>query len=590
MDGLVLRPPSVAWRRDQRKVLICGLLFFLFVSNSGRMNAAIEIQKMSSLAIHPTRPTVITFTGRDFVGTDKQFAKLWVSFPAEIRLMPDAVGSSSKLTFEITPQKIPVGLQSARLFTDREFSNPMLMVVDSIESTAFDLPANSGNLPPFVFPFGVSLETKDRESVKIPVDLRQGKRVVVEAVADRLGIDVDLVIRLLDGDGRVIARHDDHPFTGADPLFSFTPHDDGLHYLVCHDVQYRGGRPFRLRVAEESIQSVVYPSVVGGEKPVLLHINDPVNSRKRGRVSRQLVPSRRDSGNDLLDMAGLNHGFACMMRTAWPLYTEPVHVAGGGKLVVGATVAPSVSAPAVICGYIDVAGRVDQWLIHARKGEKIVFRSLADAIRTPAIPKVKVLNSGGGLIGSFHWASNRQGEFTVAFPEDGHYRLQVEEGFGRGGFEFQYCLELSEPKPSSKISLSARPNNRKDLEFSVGVSGGTVSIPIKFQQQEPEKNLQWRVYSRAKIACKVVGFQWNKDKKNEGTLEVLLPENVTELRLLPLKMVALSNADQRSSEVNVDLLASVPVKLSRLPSLPGHVTDYFPLIVKPKIKLPENKK
>ena len=88
----------------------------------------------------------------------------------------------------------------------------------------------------------------------------------------------------------------------------------------------------------------------------------------------------------------------------------------------------------------------------------------------------------------------------------------------------------------------------------------------------------------------MVGFQWNKDKKNEGTLEVLLPENVTELRLLPLKMVALSNADQRSSEVNVDLLASVPVKLSRLPSLPGHVTDYFPLIVKPKIKLPENKK
>ncbi|MDG2468248.1 MAG: hypothetical protein P8M80_03140, partial [Pirellulaceae bacterium] len=423
MDGLVLTPPSVAWRRQQRKALVCGILFLLSVSLSGRINAAIEIQKMGSLAIHPTRPTVITFTGRDFVGTDKQFAKLWVSFPAEIRLMPDADQSSSKLTFEITPRNTPLGLQSARLFTDREFSNPMLMVVDALESPALESPAVSGNLPPFAFPFGVNLETKDRESVKIPVDLRQGKRVIVEVVADRLGVDVDLVIRLLDANGRVIARHDDHPFTGADPLFSFTPHDDGLHYLVCHDVQYRGGRPFRLRVAEESIQSVVYPSVVAGEKAVLLHIKDPVNSRKMGLVSRQLVPSRRDSGNDHLDMAGLNHGFACMMRTGWPLYTEPVRVAEGDKLVVGATVTPRISAPAVICGYIDIAGQIDQWLIHARKGEKIVFRSLADAIRTPAIPKVKVLNSGGGLIGSFHWASNRQGEFTVAFPEDGHYRL-----------------------------------------------------------------------------------------------------------------------------------------------------------------------
>jgi len=115
---------------------------------------------------------------------------------------------------------------------------------------------------------------------------RAGDGFVAEVRARRLGSPLDSVLRLVDENGRELARNDDHDDPGAgltthqaDSLLWVTLPWDGSYYLHLTDAQHQGGEPYayRLRVGppRPDFELRVVPSSInvraGATVPITVH-------------------------------------------------------------------------------------------------------------------------------------------------------------------------------------------------------------------------------------------------------------------------------------------------------------------------------
>ena len=94
---------------------------------------------------------------------------------------------------------------------------------------------------------------------------KAGERRVFEVEARRCGSAIDPVLRILDGNGKQLARSDDAPGAGLDARIDFTFPREGNYYVEVHDARFsrQAQNFYRLKIGNYAYADGIFP--LGGQ-------------------------------------------------------------------------------------------------------------------------------------------------------------------------------------------------------------------------------------------------------------------------------------------------------------------------------------
>ncbi len=194
--------------------------------------------------------------------------------------------------------------------------------------------------------------------------------------------EFDLKVRLLDSDGKEIARNDDSALHVQDPIVSAIMKNDGDYFVEIKQRLFSsGGAPYLAHIGTNSRALAVFPP--GGPAGKPLHatlLGDP-----SGDIAQNI---------DLPSAEG-DYDFFNGMPSPLPLRVsscENVLSDSSGKETV------VKSLPAALNGIIKQSGQVDNYRIAAKKGERWRVRVFARSLGSPLDPRIAIHRAGSEKI------------------------------------------------------------------------------------------------------------------------------------------------------------------------------------------------
>ena len=141
-------------------------------------------------------------------------------------------------------------------------SNPIILFVDDLRTAAAKATDSSENARYIDLDSAVKGTTRDEARNYYRIKAKIGTTFHVEAIANRIGSQLDPVVRILSPDGHELAYMNDSPGIGPDCRIEFTPDRDGDLLIELRDAEYEGGRGsfYRLRLTSHP-QSTEMPTV-----------------------------------------------------------------------------------------------------------------------------------------------------------------------------------------------------------------------------------------------------------------------------------------------------------------------------------------
>ncbi len=375
----------------------------------------------------PGKTTTITLFGDNLAGA----TELWTSFPGQTALDPDpAQGESSKPRYRLTvPSNVPVGIGAVRVSTTNGVSSLGLFMIDDLPSVV-----ESGT--------NKTIKTAQELSLPIAVDgtceelsfdyyqliVTNGQRISAEAVAQRLGSQLDPVLRLLDSAGRELAYCDDASGAGSDARFSYTVSSPGKYFIELRDTRYQGGSKYRyrLRVGDFPLAKLPYlPVTQSGFKS---EIGDTSPEKA------ELEP------NDT------------------------------------SATATKVSVPTVVSGHFEKSKDRDFYQFETQKDQRLAFIGKSRTAGFPCDLFMQIYTSDGSLLTEANVTGASDAGFTNTFRETGTFRLLVEELNREGGPELGYRVEIKPYEPGFALTVE---NDKVEAS-----AGGTFDIKVSCARRE----------------------------------------------------------------------------------------------------------
>ncbi|HJT35226.1 MAG TPA: PPC domain-containing protein [Pirellulales bacterium] len=382
---------------------------------------------------------------------------VWSNMPAaKVELAPGIDGNGTKadqLVYRVTlPAETPVGIYGLRLATGKGASNLRLVMVDDLASVSDNgnnktIPtAQSLNVPTAV---DGACEAESYDFYKLTA--AAGQRISVEVVARRLGSALDPVIRLLDAAGRELAYSDDEPGIGADCRFVHQFASPGDYYLEVRDIRYQGSpnHRYRLRIGNFPLVNTPFPlGAPKGSTPKLVAAGPVADAVAPMNVT---VPSELAGGQ--LPMAvkfpqGQGSSPLTLIASTGP---EQVEFEPNDT----PETATAIAAAWAISGRLQTAKDRDFYEFSAKKGERLVFAGRTRSIGSPSDLFLRIYNAAGGLLVEAEDAGTEEGAINFTFPEDGVYRLMVEDLLHRGGPEYCYRIEIQPYQAGFALAVEA---------------------------------------------------------------------------------------------------------------------------------------
>ena len=370
-------------------------------------------------AVAPGQTTEVTFFGEHLDGA----LKLWTSFPARTELVRTNTTDAGRSTWRLTlPPDVPHGIGATRLVTSHGVSHWELMMIDGLRTVAsVDGNRTQGTAQELKLPVAVEGRCEEGRLTYFKFAARKGQRIIVEAVATRLGSALDPVVRLLNSGGRELVYSDDAEGLGSDARLTREIPVDGTCFIELRDAQYQGGpqHRYRLRVGELS--------------PAPL----PFVSRAAFDTSK-----REDD-------------------TTVTVETEPNDTPGH---------ATKFSLPATLRGRFAQVDDRDWFEFVAHKDQRIIFQG-----------RLRTLGSSGDLYFSLHKTNGTRvaeakvsgaddGSLTHTFAESGTYRLLAEELNHRGGPECRYEINVQPAGPDFALTVETdKVEAPAGVEFEIRV-------------------------------------------------------------------------------------------------------------------------
>jgi hypothetical protein len=524
--------------------------------------------------------TDITLIGGNLAGP----TALWTSLPsAKIELAPGVEGNGTKadqVVYRCTlAADAPVGIYGFRVATAKGVSNTRLLMVDDLPSVADN--GNNKTLPTaqaISFPTSVdgAAEAESYDFYKLTVP--SGQRISVDVVARRLGSALDPVVRLLDAAGRELAYSDDEPGIGADCRFVYQFVTAGDYFLELRDIRYQGSPNHRYHLRIGNFPLVNTPFPLAGQKGTSPKLTAAGPSSEEVLPLNIAVP---------IDVAGGRLPMAFKYPQGQGSAALTLIASGGPEQIEfepndAPESATAVALPWSINGRFEMPKDRDWFEFQAKKGQRFLFAGRTRSIGSPTDLFMRVYNAAGGVLVEAEDAGMEEGTINVTFPEDGLYRLMVEDLLHRGGPEQVYRIDIGPYQPG--FSLAA------DAEKYDAPKGGVFVTKVTAIRRDYNGPITLSVagLDGATLANHVI-----PEGKNDTTMSVTAPANLESGQLQLIRVVGQAKIGEAEFRASASTLVVLRAQLNGLPYPPSDLdgsiglgvgpvfAEYFQLSVEP---------
>jgi len=212
--------------------------------------------------------------------------------------------------------------------------------------------------------------------------------------------------------------------------------------------------------------------------------------------------------------------------------------------------------PGYFAGKLDPPRDRDQFQFTATKGMPVSFQSLTRSAGSGAILMLRLQNGAGNQLAESPIADSDEPVLNFTIPEDGTYRLSVEELAGRGGPDYAYAV-AARTGPQFTLSLKNDANNR--IRHSLSPGDGTFHLDVQCQRLAYDGPITLGVESSRpgwQIVNNVI-----PTKANEVRLYVVAPLDFSPAELAELQIVG--RADDTGRGCSATMATTVQLRAAR---------------------------
>lgn len=418
------------------------------------------IKTILPLAAAPGKITEVVIEGRHL----EKVTGLWTTFDSKISLIEGEKREGNRLRLRIDiPPETPVGIGAIRATGPGGLSNLALFLIDDLAARSpgannTSVESASAIEPPCAIDSRTAADRRSYYSFKA----RAGQRLSFEVMAQRIGSQLDPILRILDHSGREVAFNDDS--AGADSQLAWRCEKEGEYLIELRDVIYRGGDDFtyRLRAGDFPLVSAPYPMRAEQEKSTKISIAGPDCAGVEPRdVQLPGGSSGRAFSLGARFPGGASSSFVTLLSSDLPelLEEEPNNRAES---------AGALQPPCAINGRFANEGDRDFYRIAGKKGTRLVIRGETRHSGSPTDLYLRLEKPGGGKIAEAEDRSYdpgkdkekgknyyfEEGVLNYTFPEDGRVILMVEDLIRRGGPEHVYRIEVRRGQGGFSLELA----------------------------------------------------------------------------------------------------------------------------------------
>jgi hypothetical protein len=194
--------------------------------------------------------------------------------------------------------------------------------------------------------------------------------------------------------------------------------------------------------------------------------------------------------------------------------------------------ATPATLPCIVSGTLEAERDRDLFQFEAKKGASIRFTARTRSLGSAAVVVLRVLNGAGNQLAESPVTDSDEPilEFTV--PDDGTYKLAVEELAGRGGPDYVYAIEC---RSGPQFTLVLKNDKSNKLKYALPANGGAFAFDVQCQRFAYDGPIAlaidsprpgWQVFNSVIPA-----------KANEVKLHVVPPHDLAAGELAPLWVV-----------------------------------------------------
>lgn len=410
----------------------------------------------------------LTITGRNLAADARIASTLPASFtPVNAARQMDGMAGAIAFIVEPKPDVAP-GVYPIRVESSKGISNVLLFTIGTFpevaeeESLPYSRPNRNDSIetaqPIQLSPVTVNGALRGPERDVFRVYGKAGERRVFEIEARRCGSAIDPVLRILDGNGKQLARSDDAPGAGLDPRIDFTFPHEGNYYVEVHDARFsrQAQNFYRLKMGAYAYADGIFP--LGG---------------KRGETTEVSFfgAGLKAAVKTTVNLAKLapESGFATAALPNSP--TLPLVFAVSDLPEFVAPFSGALPIPSVMNGRLLKPGQIDRYRLNVQPGENLLFELQARELGTSRLEGIitvydssgKKLDSAGdkplaedvfAVQGTSRTSNDPYLNFTV--PKDlREITIAVEDLAERGGPLFGYRLITRREAEDFQLAISS---------------------------------------------------------------------------------------------------------------------------------------
>ena len=297
------------------------------------------------------------------------------------------------------------------------------------------------------------------------ISVLAGQRLSFEVLTQSIHSKMDPVIRLLKADGSLVVAKDDTR-VGPDPHFSHAFAEAGDYIVEVSDSHYAPGGEYHLRVGDFPVIDHLFPFAVQRGKPTSVEfVGLDLTGELRSEV---LVPesvSSRTFTASIRTNSGSSSGWGELLVTSFPQHLETPNE----KKV--------LELPFGLSGKLANAGENDIHWLRCTKGQPIRISSQTRSLGSGALLQMQLFNAAGVKLVETTVGAMDEWSFDFNPPEDGEYRLDVNDLLQRGGHGFAYYVQ-AERLGSFAVQLKADPNTRQRFAIEETHGGGVIDLQV----------------------------------------------------------------------------------------------------------------
>ncbi len=298
------------------------------------------------------------------------------------------------------------------------------------------------------------------------VEVQQGQRISVEVEAARLGTlhfggENDLMVRILDGEGKELGKNDDSALYVQDPVLSLIAPRTGSYLIEIRQQVFTPPRQswYRVHIGSFSRPTAIFPA--GGEAghAVALRIlGDPAGERTEPTT----LPAKTG-----------NFDYFAGSPAERPPSPNVLRVSPYPNVLWSGTPNTPATLPAALNGILDKPGEVHTYQFAAKKGQAWKVQVFARTLGAPVDAKIWIRSAKDpkhlvdaddsrmvdlGLPSSRgNWHIKDQLDPVTVFrpPADGDYILSIEDSTNAAGPDHVYRVEIEPLRDSIYTHITA---------------------------------------------------------------------------------------------------------------------------------------